>query len=94
MQSPPKKKSRVNVSTTEVMERVQAEVANNYQSSIVEKVRNRGGVLTVGDTTIRLAKQFGFCYGVERAIDLAYASRSVFPAVSYTHLTLPTTPYV
>lgn len=79
MQSPPKKKSRVNVRTPEVMERVQAEVANHYQSSIVEKVRNRGGVLTVGDTTVRLAKQFGFCYGVERAIDLAYASRRVFP---------------
>lgn len=79
MQSPPKKKSRVNVRTPQVMERVQAEVANHYQSSIVEKVRNRGGVLTVGDTTVRLAKQFGFCYGVERAIDLAYASRSVFP---------------
>ena len=28
---------------------------------------------------MRLAKQFGFCYGVERAIDLAYASRRVFP---------------
>lgn len=79
MQSPPKKKSRVNVRTPEVMERVQAEVANHYQSSIVEKVRNRGGVLTVADTTVRLAKQFGFCYGVERAIDLAYASRRVFP---------------
>jgi 4-hydroxy-3-methylbut-2-enyl diphosphate reductase len=35
-------------------------------------------VLTVGNTTIRLARQFGFCYGVERAIDLAYASRKVF----------------
>ena len=79
MQGSPKKKSRVNVRTPEVMERVQAEVANHYQSSIVEKLRNRGGVLTVGDTTLRLAKQFGFCYGVERAIDLAYASRSVFP---------------
>ncbi len=29
--------------------------------------------------TVRLAKQFGFCYGVERAIDLAYAARKVFP---------------
>ena len=27
---------------------------------------------------MRLAKQFGFCYGVERAIDLAYAARKVF----------------
>ena len=61
------------------MERVQAEVANHYQSSIVEKVRASNGVLTIGNTTIRLAKQFGFCYGVERAIDLAYASRRVFP---------------
>ncbi len=61
------------------MERVQDEVASHYQSSIVEKVRSKGGELMVGDTTVRLAKQFGFCYGVERAIDLAYASRRVFP---------------
>lgn len=80
MQSAPRKKNkRVNVRTPEVMERVQEEVASHYQSSIVEKVRSRGGELTVGDTTVRLAKQFGFCYGVERAIDLAYASRRVFP---------------
>jgi 4-hydroxy-3-methylbut-2-enyl diphosphate reductase len=73
------KRKRVNVRTPEVMERVQAEVANHYQSSIVEKVRSRGGILTIKDTTLRLAQQFGFCYGVERAIDLAYASRRVFP---------------
>jgi 4-hydroxy-3-methylbut-2-en-1-yl diphosphate reductase len=77
--SPDRKKRRVNVRTPEVMERVQAEVADHYQSSIVEKLRARDGVLTIGNTTIRLAKQFGFCYGVERAIDLAYASRRVFP---------------
>lgn len=77
--APPKKKRRVNVRTPEVMERVQAEVAGHYQSSIVERVRADGGILTVGNTTITLAKQFGFCYGVERAIDLAYASRRVFP---------------
>lgn len=74
-----KKKKRVNVRTPEVMERVQAEVADHYQSSIVERVRSAGGILSIGNTTIRLAKQFGFCYGVERAIDLAYASRRVFP---------------
>lgn len=80
MQSAPRKRNkRVNVRTPEVMERVQEEVASHYQSSIVEKVRGRSGELTVGDTTVRLATQFGFCYGVERAIDLAYASRRVFP---------------
>lgn len=75
----PGKKRRVNVRTPEVMERVQAEVEVHYRSAIVEKIRARGGSLTIGDTTVRLAKQFGFCYGVERAIDLAYASRRVFP---------------
>ena len=73
------KKPKINVRTPEVMSMVQAEVARHYESSVVEKVRERGGILTIGNTTIRLARQFGFCYGVERAIDLAYASRRVFP---------------
>lgn len=69
---------RVNVRTPEVMERVQAEVETHYRSIIVEKIRAQGSVLTVGNTTVRLARDFGFCYGVERAIDLAYAARKVF----------------
>ncbi len=69
---------KVNVRTPEVMARVQAEVETHYRSTIVERLRQAGGVLTVGNTTIRLARQFGFCYGVERAIDLAYAARKVF----------------
>ncbi len=60
------------------MERVQAEVESHYRSEIVEKIRSIGGICTIEGTTIRLAKQFGFCYGVERAIDLAYAARKVF----------------
>ncbi len=75
----PAPRKRVNVRTPEVMNRVKAEVDTHYRSHIVEKLRQRGGVLTIGNTTLRLAKQFGFCYGVERAIDLAYASRRVFP---------------
>jgi len=74
-----KKKQRVNVRTPEVMERVQAEVASHYESSIVKKIKDQGGVFKAKNTTIRLAQSFGFCYGVERAIDLAYASRRVFP---------------
>jgi len=69
---------RINVRRPEVMERVQAEVESHYRSMIVEKVRSSGGRFTIGNTTIRLAKEFGFCYGVERAIDLAYAARKVF----------------
>lgn len=69
---------RVNVRTPEVMPLVQAEVEKHYRSGIVERIRAAGGSLTVGRTTVKLARQFGFCYGVERAIDLAYAARRVF----------------
>ncbi len=72
------KPQRVNVRTPEVMERVHAEVETHYRSVLVENLRKAGGFMTVGNTTIRLAKDFGFCYGVERAIDLAYAARRVF----------------
>ncbi len=75
---PPPVKRRVNVRTPEVMERVQAEVEQHYRSALVNGIREQGGVLQVGNTTIRLARDFGFCYGVERAIDLAYAARRVF----------------
>ncbi|MGC6425387.1 MAG: 4-hydroxy-3-methylbut-2-enyl diphosphate reductase [Akkermansiaceae bacterium] len=75
----PATRKRVNVRRPDVMALVQAEVEKHYYSPIVEKLRDRGGSLTIGKTTIRLAEQFGFCYGVERAIDLAYASRRVFP---------------
>ncbi|MBT8045474.1 MAG: 4-hydroxy-3-methylbut-2-enyl diphosphate reductase, partial [Verrucomicrobiae bacterium] len=76
---PAQKRKRVNVRRPDVMALVQAEVENHYRSSIVEKLRSHGGEITIGNTTVRLAKQFGFCYGVERAIDLAYATRKVFP---------------
>ncbi len=69
---------RVNLRTPDVMAAVQAQVEGHYRSDIVDGLRRRGGELTVGDITVRLAKQFGFCYGVERAIDLAYAARKVF----------------
>jgi 4-hydroxy-3-methylbut-2-enyl diphosphate reductase len=60
------------------MEEVQAAVESHYHSPMVERLKAAGGVATFGDVTVRLAKQFGFCYGVERAIDLAYAARKVF----------------
>ena len=72
------KRKRVNVRRPDVMTLVQAEVERHYHSPIVEKVRDRGGSMQIGNTTVRLAEQFGFCYGVERAIDLAYAARRVF----------------
>jgi 4-hydroxy-3-methylbut-2-en-1-yl diphosphate reductase len=69
---------KINLRTPDVMAKVQEQVQSHYRSVVVERIRANGGTLTVRDTTVRLAKQFGFCYGVERAIDLAYAARKVF----------------
>lgn len=61
------------------MEQVKAEVVTHYRSELVEHIRANGSNFAYGNTSIRLAKEFGFCYGVERAIDLAYAARRHFP---------------
>ena len=60
------------------MEKVEAEVLTHYRSDLVEYIRKNGAKLAYKNTGIRLAKEFGFCYGVERAIDLAYAARRLF----------------
>src|SRR5271165_4531170 len=76
--SAPAKPKKINLRTPDVMAKVQEQVELHYRSVVVERIRSNGGILSVHDTTVRLAKQFGFCYGVERAIDLAYAARKVF----------------
>jgi 4-hydroxy-3-methylbut-2-enyl diphosphate reductase len=50
-----------------------------YQSGLVERIRSRGYIETFGDVTVRLAQEFGFCYGVDRAVDYAYETRIKFP---------------
>jgi 4-hydroxy-3-methylbut-2-enyl diphosphate reductase len=70
---------KINLRRPDVMAAVQAQVLSHYRSDLVERIRASGHILSAGDLTIKLAKQFGFCYGVERAIDLAYAARKVFP---------------
>jgi len=70
---------KVNLRRPDIMEAVQAQVLSHYRSELVERIRANGHVLSAGDLTIKLAKEFGFCYGVERAIDLAYAARKSFP---------------
>ncbi len=70
---------KINLRRPDVMAAVQAQVLSHYRSDLVERIRASGHILSAGDLTIKLAKEFGFCYGVERAIDLAYAARKVFP---------------
>jgi 4-hydroxy-3-methylbut-2-enyl diphosphate reductase len=50
-----------------------------YHSAIVERIRSRGYEDTFGDVHVRLAQEFGFCYGVDRAVDYAYETVRKFP---------------
>ncbi|KAG6556493.1 hypothetical protein Mapa_001819 [Marchantia paleacea] len=50
-----------------------------YTSNIVKKLRENNNTLTVGDITIQLAESYGFCWGVERAVQIAYEARKQFP---------------
>jgi 4-hydroxy-3-methylbut-2-enyl diphosphate reductase len=70
---------KINLRRPDVMAAVQAQVLSHYRSDLVERIRGEGHILSAGDLTIKLAKEFGFCYGVERAIDLAYAARKCYP---------------
>jgi 4-hydroxy-3-methylbut-2-en-1-yl diphosphate reductase len=52
---------------------------SEYQSNLIQEIRDRNYTLTRGDVTIRLAESFGFCWGVERAVAIAYETRQHFP---------------
>jgi 4-hydroxy-3-methylbut-2-enyl diphosphate reductase len=58
---------------------VQDTLASDYSGRLVDLLRARDYTLTAGDVTVRLAREFGFCYGVERAVDYAYQTRRKFP---------------
>src|SRR5215207_5602299 len=58
---------------------VQASLAADYDGTLVDLLRDRDYALEAGGVTIRLAREFGFCYGVERAVDYAYQTRRKFP---------------
>src|SRR6267154_6492124 len=73
---------KMNLRRPDIMAAVQAQVLSHYRSDVVERIRANGNILSAGELTIKLAKEFGFCYGVERAIDLAYAAKKYFSEVS------------
>ncbi len=54
-------------------------LAAEYHSSLVDDIRSRGYTAVFGQLTIRLAEDFGFCYGVDRAVDYAYQTAHKFP---------------
>src|SRR4051812_15597388 len=58
---------------------VESDLAADYDGQIVDFLKSHDYTLTEGSVTIRLAKEFGFCYGVERAVEYAYQTRKKFP---------------
>ncbi len=58
---------------------IEGALAADYHSRVVDHIRERGYVLTTGDLTFKLAREFGFCYGVDRAVEYAYETRTKFP---------------
>ncbi|MBQ3144942.1 MAG: 4-hydroxy-3-methylbut-2-enyl diphosphate reductase [Akkermansia sp.] len=68
----------VNVRRPEVMAQVREDV-QRYQSELVDQIRADGGVLELPGLHLRLASAFGFCDGVKRAIEIAYATCRMFP---------------
>jgi 4-hydroxy-3-methylbut-2-en-1-yl diphosphate reductase len=60
-------------------EKVRPVIEAEYHSELVNRIRNQGCRRTFGDVTVRLAEEFGFCYGVDRAVDYAYETRTKFP---------------
>lgn len=60
-------------------EKVAVVLNTEYQSNLIQEIRNNNYQITRGDVTIRLAEAFGFCWGVERAVAMAYETRQHFP---------------
>jgi 4-hydroxy-3-methylbut-2-enyl diphosphate reductase len=58
---------------------VEGELAADYSGQVVDYLRANDYTLTENGITIRLAREFGFCYGVERAVEYAYQTRRKFP---------------
>lgn len=58
---------------------VSTQLNSEYQSNLIQKIRDNNYTLKQGNITIRLAEAFGFCWGVERAVAMAYEARKHFP---------------
>jgi 4-hydroxy-3-methylbut-2-enyl diphosphate reductase len=54
-------------------------LAESYHSAVVDRIKAEDFTYRAGRLTVHLAREFGFCYGVDRAVDYAYQTRERFP---------------
>jgi 4-hydroxy-3-methylbut-2-en-1-yl diphosphate reductase len=59
---------------------VSEQMQSEYQSTLIQDIRANQYRLQRGNVTIHLAESFGFCWGVERAVAMAYETRQHFPS--------------
>lgn len=60
-------------------EEAEATMVSEYQSPLIQQIRAQDYLYSDGRVTIHLAESFGFCWGVERAVAMAYETRAQFP---------------
>ncbi len=58
---------------------IEGQLTSDYSSAVVDALRAGGYELRAGALRFRLAREFGFCYGVDRAVEYAYETRTKFP---------------
>jgi 4-hydroxy-3-methylbut-2-en-1-yl diphosphate reductase len=58
---------------------VAGQLAESYHSALVAEIKQNGFQFRSGRLHLDLAREFGFCYGVDRAVDYAYQARTRFP---------------
>ena len=68
----------------DMKEAVAGELAAAYHSAIVDDVRANDFQYHAGRLTVHLAREFGFCYGVDRAVDYAYQAAAASPTRTST----------
>jgi 4-hydroxy-3-methylbut-2-enyl diphosphate reductase len=54
-------------------------LAASYHSRVVDRLKDLGYAARAGELRVKLAREFGFCYGVDRAVEYAYEAREKFP---------------
>jgi 4-hydroxy-3-methylbut-2-en-1-yl diphosphate reductase len=60
-------------------EQVRPVLAASYHSRVVDRLKELGYSAQAGEVRVKLAREFGFCYGVDRAVEYAYEARERFP---------------
>jgi len=58
---------------------IEGQLTADYSSAVIDALRGGDYTLAAGPLTFRLAREFGFCYGVDRAVEYAYETRRQFP---------------